>query len=341
MRAGLLPILRCLKCHSSEFQTRIQSEFYEEWREGFIICHSCGFKYPLDHGISNFLVDPNAEIKKEIEGAESEIRIHDKSGESFKVTQESIERFSHLFESMPFGDDSYFFKEGGSFQNFAEGAHRFYDQAERWNFKPGLKVLEIGAGFCWASREIAKKGCDLVSIDICKYLYIADIYLKKGLFFERMYADMNELPFKDESFDVLFAAATIHHSSNLSETFKEFSRVIKKGGRIILLNECFVGILEKAQVHGEDFAYNDHYYPVAQWNQGLKNSGFKNIKISYLSIFKDYVERKKARGAKNTFKTKLAGAISSKPALDKFISFPMIPFRLAFRPKSVLIEAER
>src|SRR5262249_9697652 len=160
------------------------------------------------------------------------------------------------------GDGSYYFREGGSFQNFPEGAHRFFGLVDRWGFKPGARVLEIGAGFCWASREIAKRGAELVTIDICDYLKIADLYLEQGLFFERLYADMNHLPFRDGSFDVVFAAAAVHHSSDLAETFRELRRVLKPGGRIVLLNECFVGMLEKAQVHAEDFAFNDHYYPV-------------------------------------------------------------------------------
>jgi len=341
MKENILNILQCPNCGKSDFLTDLQEELYNEWREGSLTCRSCQHAFSIKDGIGDFLTHPSAEVTKEIEGAHAEIRIKTKDGESFLVDDNSIEKFSDLFLSMPEGDGSYYFKDGGCFQNFAEGAHRFYDLIDGWGLKPGMKVLDIGTGFCWSSREFVKRNCDVVAIDIVNYLKIADLYLKRGIHFERLYADMDLLPFQDESFDIVFAAAAIHHSSDMPKTFRELSRVLKKGGRVILLNECFIGHFEKAQVHDEDFAFNDHYYPVNYWRNAMAKAGFKSIRVDYLSFLKDYVGRKEARGAKSTLKLKIAKKIIQLPLLDRLISLLSVPIRMAFRPKSVLLQATK
>jgi len=104
---------------------------------------------------------------------------------------------------------------------------------------------------------------------------------------------------------------------------------------------CFVGVFEKPQQHPDDFGYNDHYYPVWKWQEAIKNNGFRQGQGYFLSFLKDYVARKEARGAKSGFKLKLAKAIIRVPVVDKLFSFLMIPHRILFRPKSVLIEATK
>ncbi len=339
MKPDTLKDLQCPLCKKSLFDVNSPIGRHEEYRRGAIKCKACGHCFSLDDGIADFLPGPSPEIKKERKAALEEARIKTDAGESFCVTPENIRRFEKVFASLPRGDGSYFFKAGGSFQNFAEGAHRFFSLVETWPLEKGTKVLELGAGFCWASREFAERGCRVSAIDITDYLKVADIYLERGLFFERFYADMNNLPFKDKTFDLIFAAATIHHSSDLKKTFKELYRLLKKNGRIILLNECFIGILEKPQQHDEDFGYNDHYYTLPEWKDALKAGGFDNIRITFLSFLKDYIARKKVRGRQKGFKITLARFITRFCLIDRFINTLLLPYRFFFRPKSILIEA--
>ena len=341
MKTDIIKILKCPICGGRPFKIDSVTGAYNEYREGAILCDTCNYSFLLDQGVVDFLAEPSQEIVKERKASSDEARIRTKEGDEFFINPETIERFSYLFMSLPRGDGSYFFKQGGSFQNFAEGSHRFYDLVDTWGIEPGMKVLELGAAFCWASREFVKKGCDVVAVDITDYLKVADLYLRDGLYFERIYADMDKLPFENDSFDIIFAAATIHHSSDLDKTFKELNRVLKKGGKIILINECFVGVFEKPQQHPDDFGYNDHYYPVWKWQEAIKNNGFSRVRVTFLSFLKDYVARKDARGAKSGFKLTLAKAIIKAPLIDKLLSFLMIPHRILFRPKSVLIEATK
>jgi ubiquinone/menaquinone biosynthesis C-methylase UbiE/uncharacterized protein YbaR (Trm112 family) len=341
MKTDIIKILKCPLCGGRPFKLEAVAGLYDEYRDGALLCGTCNYSFPLDEGIADFLAKPSPEILEEQKASSREARVKTEEGDEFLINPKTIEKFSKLFLSLPKGDGSYFFKEGGSFQNFAEGSHRFFDLFDSWNIKPGMKVLELGAGFCWASREFAKRGCDVVAVDITDYLKVADLYLKNGLYFERFYADMDKLPFEKDSFDLIFAAATIHHSSDLDKTFKELNRVLKKNGKIILLNECFIGIFEKPQQHTADFGYNDHYYPVWQWQKVVKESGFSKVKVTFLSFLKDYIARKESRGLKTGLKLKLAKAIIRVPVIDKLLSILLIPHRIFFRPRSILIEATK
>ena len=46
---------------------------------------------------------------------------------------------------------------------------------------------------------------------------------------------MSSLPFTDNSFDLVFCAATLHHVDDQEKGVKEMTRVLKKGGKLILV----------------------------------------------------------------------------------------------------------
>ncbi|MFH2001973.1 MAG: class I SAM-dependent methyltransferase [Planctomycetota bacterium] len=48
-------------------------------------------------------------------------------------------------------------------------------------------------------------------------------------------ADLNKLPFVDRTFDLAFSRSVLEHLPEPARTFREFSRVLKKGGKLILV----------------------------------------------------------------------------------------------------------
>lgn len=69
---------------------------------------------------------------------------------------------------------------------------------------------------------------------------------------------MERLPFKDSSFDAVLAFDSIHHSEQPSKAVLELLRVIRKGGKIILV-EPFVSpmsYLPYKIFHYEDTSWN-------------------------------------------------------------------------------------
>jgi SAM-dependent methyltransferase len=50
-------------------------------------------------------------------------------------------------------------------------------------------------------------------------------------------SDAEDLPFADESFDLVFGHAVLHHIPDLDRAFAEFSRVLRPGGTILFCGE--------------------------------------------------------------------------------------------------------
>lgn len=110
--------------------------------------------------------------------------------------------------------------------------------------KEGDSVLDIGCGngrlyqlFRHKSTGTRHKKIDFVGVDISeKLVEIAQREYPEAKFFV---ADMVDLPFEEEKFDVIFCLVAFHHlpEPNLQlQALAEMKRVLKPSGKIIMLN---------------------------------------------------------------------------------------------------------
>ncbi len=95
----------------------------------------------------------------------------------------------------------------------------------------GKKVLEIGCGAGEASVYLAKKGADVIATDLSGGMLVVVRKLAKRhhVKLKTVRCPSDKLPFKDSSFDIVYAANLIHHVDHES-TLLEAKRVLKKGG---------------------------------------------------------------------------------------------------------------
>ena len=102
----------------------------------------------------------------------------------------------------------------------------------------GKKVLEIGVGMGSDYLEWLKAGAEAIGIDISE----ASINRAQqrcglhGLRGDLRVADAENLPFTDESFDIVYSYGVMHHSADAQRCLDEAWRVLKPGGeaRIML-----------------------------------------------------------------------------------------------------------
>jgi SAM-dependent methyltransferase len=128
----------------------------------------------------------------------------------------------------------------------------------------GLRVLEVGAAKAWAARFWLERGCEFVATDI---LVDKQIGVGRGAFygdFGRVQADGEHLPFPDDTFDVTYCVATLHHALDLSLMVREMARVTKHGGVVAGLNEGVRGVLrskDNPEQEGEKaLGINEHVH---------------------------------------------------------------------------------
>lgn len=345
MKKSFLEKLRCLGCTQSKWQLEIIKENPSEIREGSLRCQSCSRTYKIQDGILHMLDEilPE-EIAHEKEHAESFGYLVTAEGTKHPINRETLTGFKDLFLSLPTGDGSHFFQPGGSFDNQAGNAQRFFQTVELLNLKGNEKILEVGASFGWASWRFAQKGCDVTALDVTDYLMTSDLYFEKDdSYYERVMSDMSTLPFKNQTFDIIFSHSVIHHCKVLKALFQEFNRALKPGGRVVALHECAFGILEdksgKALQEAIHEGFNENAYTLPQWKKGALDGGFKKVNFHFFSFIEGYTHRKKIRGTKNTLKLNLAARIQTIPWLHRLLNQLSVPGRVFLRPKAWMMIA--
>lgn len=100
-------------------------------------------------------------------------------------------------------------------------------------------VLEVAAGTCICGRAFAPYVNHVVCLDAteamleegqkeCRKADLRSITLIKG------YAE--ELPFLDNTFDIVLSRLAFHHMTDYGAAFREMARVVKPGGKLVLID---------------------------------------------------------------------------------------------------------
>jgi ubiquinone/menaquinone biosynthesis C-methylase UbiE len=98
----------------------------------------------------------------------------------------------------------------------------------------GYNVLEVGCGHGHVLDVILKKNAKVIGVDInFNSLMISNKRLD-GKDVSLIQSNAHNLPFKDKTFNVLICSEVLEHLPNLEEVLKEFKRVIKPNGKIII-----------------------------------------------------------------------------------------------------------
>ncbi len=346
MRRDLLAFLRCLDCRQSEWNLTVTLEDEREIREGILECSFCRRIYKIENGILNALGILPEEVAHEKDHAESFGYLTTESGEKYSINRQTITQFKDLFLQLPTGDGSRYFQPGGSFENQAGNARRFFETLELLRLTGREKVLEVGASFGWASWRMAQRGCEVVALDVTDYLITADLYFEQdGSYFDRLSADMSALPFKDESFDIIFSHSVIHHCKDLSKLFHEFRRVLRPNGRVVALHECAFGVFEdksgKALQEAIHEGFNENAYTIPQWEKRARQGGFRKVKIHLFSFIDDYIDRKEKRGIHSSSKLSFARWARAQKFLYQFIQKITFWPRILIRPKAWMLIATK
>src|SRR3954464_12727937 len=103
------------------------------------------------------------------------------------------------------------------------------------------RALEIGAGTGYFSLNLMRAGLigELVATDISQGMLdeLAASARGLGLEVETACTEAERLPFDDDSFDLVFGHAVLHHLPDLDAAFREFRRVLRPGGRVAFCGE--------------------------------------------------------------------------------------------------------
>lgn len=102
---------------------------------------------------------------------------------------------------------------------------------------PGERVLEVGGGMGTDLSQFARHGALVTDLDLSLgHLNLAkDNFSCRGLRGDFLHGDAEVFPFKDESFHVVYSNGVIHHTPNTHRVVQEIFRVLKPGGKAIVM----------------------------------------------------------------------------------------------------------
>lgn len=132
------------------------------------------------------------------------------------------------------------------------GTLDFYLEAERYRYgvyapwmhevmefarHPGKKVVEIGGGMGTDLAQFAKHGAIVTDYDLSSghLEHAKRNFALRGLDAEFVHGDAENMPFEDDTFDVVYSNGVIHHTPNTQTVIGEIRRVLKPGGHAIIM----------------------------------------------------------------------------------------------------------
>jgi ubiquinone/menaquinone biosynthesis C-methylase UbiE len=103
----------------------------------------------------------------------------------------------------------------------------------------GNRVLEIGSGAGAHSCLFKRRGADVTAVDLTPVRALSTarkLALARGPGPARAYqADAENLPFRDDVFDIVYSNGVLHHSEDTVRCIAEVRRVLKPGGRAVIM----------------------------------------------------------------------------------------------------------
>lgn len=140
-----------------------------------------------------------------------------------------------------------------------------------------LQILEVGCGAGGMLGPLARFGT-VTGLDIAKD-YVAYCH-RRG--HQRVLAGSGyELPFRDQSFDLVAAFDTIEHIPDDGRVLREIRRVLKPGGRVFLSVPAYQFLYSQ----NDRVAHHQRRYTAHQLRERLRAAGLTPQRLSYFNTF--------------------------------------------------------
>lgn len=235
-------------------------------------------------------------------------------GSEFKTIEEVREYWTNNVNTTQFwtGDPALigspeFFDTVTAFirKNYAHRYRLIKQEAEKY---PGGKLLEVGCGAGWESVAWAQAGMEVHSID----LSTAALELAKknfehnGLTADLQWGNAEEIPFKDNTFDVVTSLGVLHQTESTEKAISEVYRVLKPGGEaVVTLYYKYSWKILLSQLGKVNFEFAHEDAPITRlYDKKEAKELFKQF--SDVTVFLDYT-----RATKSPRKGKLARLFNS------------------------------
>lgn len=152
----------------------------------------------------------------------------------------------------------------------------------RESIKNNTMLLDVGCGTGQTSAYLAQNyKCRVFAVDNNPEMLekASRRFMKYNLDVRLLRADVTELPFTSDSFDIVLAESVTIFTT-IEKTLNEYSRVLKHDGTLIDIEMTAETPLSAGELNNIRSVYNIQQVPTQEeWTKMLRKAGFSEIKI--------------------------------------------------------------
>jgi len=144
------------------------------------------------------------------------------------------------------------------------------------------RIVDVGCGSGLMSARLAATGRQVLGVDLSTSM-IAQARVRTNARLDFLHADAENLPLEDAGFDAVVNLISFHHYPNPDKAIAEFRRVLRPGGRLVLigfdLDSYFIQLAQRVNRWTRNIAgdaWQKHGEEVAAL---VRNSGFASVEL--------------------------------------------------------------
>ena len=144
---------------------------------------------------------------------------------------------------------------------------------------PALVIADLGAGEGTFSQLLARRAKKVIAVDNSEKMveYGAELARKHGVQnLEYRKGDLEDVPLRDSSIDLAFFSQSLHHAPHPERAVAEAWRILKPGGRIVVLDLVRHNYEEARELYADLWLG----FTEVEALRFLRQADFKNIETS-------------------------------------------------------------
>jgi ubiquinone/menaquinone biosynthesis C-methylase UbiE len=151
---------------------------------------------------------------------------------------------------------------------------------------PPMVIADLGAGEGTFSQLLARRSKKVIAVDSSEKMveYGRELAPKHGVKnLEYRKGDLEEVPIRDATVDLAFFSQALHHAQHPERAVAEASRILKLGGRIVVLDLLRHNYEEARELYADLWLG----FTEVEVTRFLRQAGFKNIETSVVHSEED------------------------------------------------------
>jgi ubiquinone/menaquinone biosynthesis C-methylase UbiE/biotin operon repressor len=151
---------------------------------------------------------------------------------------------------------------------------------------PPMVIADLGAGEGTFSQLLARRSKKVIAVDNSEKMveYGRELARKHGVKnLEYRKGDLEEVPIRDATVDLAFFSQALHHAQHPERAVAEASRILKPGGRIVVLDLLRHSYEEARELYADLWLG----FTEVEVTRFLRQAGFKNIETSIVHSEED------------------------------------------------------